>query len=278
MEKLKILITGKNQGLLEEIFSEVSREHSIMSASFSQSDITNHLEMLKPDLFIICLQAETMEDIIALDNVSKVIKKMDIPTFIAGSQEDCDYYNDNLSVRATKSFPMPVSIDDLKSQINTLKAADELNVADFLDKDGHVNFTKVNNYEFVQNTKNADPFTKRRVMVIDDSPIMLRLIKEQLAWKYDVAIAISGKIAYKYLEENTVSLILLDYDMPGESGTEVFKKLRLNPKTATVPIIFLTGINDKDLISRALVLNPQGYLLKPVDKEKLLSTVESFIG
>ncbi len=278
MEKLKILITGKNQALIEELFSVISAEHSIMTASFSSFDISNHLEMIHPDLFIVCLQGETMEDIITLDNVCKITKILNTPTFIAGSQEDCDYYNDNVSVKAAKAFIAPVSIDELKSELANIKKEDEINVSDYLDKNGHVDFGKVVNYEYIENAKKADPLTRRRILVIDDSPIMLRLIKEQLSWKYDVAIAISGKVAYKYLEDNAVSLILLDYDMPGESGTEVFKKLKANPKLHGIPIIFLTGVNDRDLISRALSLGPQGYLLKPVDKEKLLNSVEQFIG
>lgn len=73
-------------------------------------------------------------------------------------------------------------------------------------------------------------------------------------------------------------MILLDYEMPGEDGPEVFKKIREKVAFATTPIVFLTGISDRKKIKEALTLKPHGYLLKPIDKEKLLETIKKFIG
>ena len=115
-------------------------------------------------------------------------------------------------------------------------------------------------------------------MIIDDSPGMLKAIKEQLGSDYEVATAINGKIAFKYLQNKTVDLILLDYAMPEEDGPAVFEKLLANPKTANIPVIFLTGINDSAMIQKALSLKPKGYMLKPVDKETLLTKVHEILG
>ena len=118
---------------------------------------------------------------------------------------------------------------------------------------------------------------RQHVLVIDDDPILLKLIKEHLHEQYDVATAISGKIAHKFLETKKTNLILLDYEMPVENGPEVMKKIRENEELADIPIIFLTGITEREKINQALALKPQGYLLKPIDKEKLLGTIEKFI-
>lgn len=116
------------------------------------------------------------------------------------------------------------------------------------------------------------------MLVIDDDPIMLKVVKEHLHEKYDVATAISGKIAYKFLESKTTDIILLDYEMPGEDGPEVMINLRRRPELATTPIVFLTGVSDKAKITAALSLSPQGYILKPIDKDKLIGTIEKFVG
>ena len=118
----------------------------------------------------------------------------------------------------------------------------------------------------------------KTVLVIDDDPIMLKVVKEHLHEKYDVATAISGKIAYKFLESKQTDMILLDYEMPGEDGPDVLINLRKREDLANTPIVFLTGVSDKDKITAALSLKPQGYLLKPIDKDKLIGTIEKFVG
>ena len=66
--------------------------------------------------------------------------------------------------------------------------------------------------------------------------------------------------------------------MPGEDGPEVMINLRRRPELATTPIVFLTGVSDKAKITAALSLSPQGYILKPIDKDKLIGTIEKFVG
>ena len=107
---------------------------------------------------------------------------------------------------------------------------------------------------------------------------MLKVVKEHLHDKYDVATAINAKVAYKFLESKKTDMILLDYAMPGEDGPMVYGNLRQRPELANIPIVFLTGVSDKTKITAALTLKPQGYLLKPIDKERLLGTIEKFIG
>ena len=115
-------------------------------------------------------------------------------------------------------------------------------------------------------------------MIIDDDPRMLRLIKEQLREKYNVATAVSGKIALNFLERKKTDLILLDYEMPEENGVEVLRKLRANEQTKDIPVVFLTGMNDREMIQKILAMKPQGYLLKPIEISKLFQTIRQIIG
>ncbi len=118
---------------------------------------------------------------------------------------------------------------------------------------------------------------RKHVLVVDDNSMMLKLIKEYLHETYDVATAVSGKIAMKFLERRMTNLILLDYEMPGENGPAVLEQLRANEATKDIPVVFLTGVTETKKIQEALMLKPQSYLLKPVNREKLLSTIESLI-
>jgi response regulator RpfG family c-di-GMP phosphodiesterase len=103
---------------------------------------------------------------------------------------------------------------------------------------------------------------------------MLKMIKEQLKEEFDVATAINGKLAINYLANRTADLILLDYEMPDESGADVIKKIRSNPETENIPVLFLTGVTDKNKIREIVQYKPQGYIIKPVSKNKLIATVK----
>ena len=140
---------------------------------------------------------------------------------------------------------------------------------------GQSNITPALGQLFVQEPK---PSGRKHILVVDDNSMMLRLVKEHLHEKYDVATAVSGRIALKFLERKSTDLILLDYEMPEENGPQVMAKIRANEKTKNLPIVFLTGVVDKEKIQEVLLMKPQGYLLKPIDLVKLISTVKGVIG
>lgn len=118
---------------------------------------------------------------------------------------------------------------------------------------------------------------KKHVLIIDDDPVMLKTLKLYLEDEYHIATALSGKIALKFLEKKDTDLILLDYEMPTMDGPEVITILRGNERTANIPIIFLTGVNEVDKIQKVMHLKPQGYMLKPVNNEDLHRTLKKWL-
>ena len=119
----------------------------------------------------------------------------------------------------------------------------------------------------------------KKILVVDDEIIMLKNIKQILLEDgYHVATAPSGKVALEYLENKTVDLILLDYEMPDMKGPEVLSKLKENPATKDIPVVFLTGTVDRKKIVTALSLKPNGYLLKPISRKQLSERIKELIG
>ena len=115
---------------------------------------------------------------------------------------------------------------------------------------------------------------KFSVLVIDDDVQLLGAVRKYLQNDYFVTTVPSGKMAYKFVEVNVVDVILLDYLMRDEDGPSVFKTLRSSPRTEHTPIIFLTGVSDRERVMNVLSLNPQGYLLKPIQKKELTEAIE----
>ena len=127
------------------------------------------------------------------------------------------------------------------------------------------------------------PDATRTALVVDDEAVardFLRAILESIGWK--VIQAIDGETARKSAIENMPQLILLDVQMPGESGFSVFAELRENQATAKIPVVMVTGVAEKTGIQFSgkemgefIGKEPEAYLEKPVDPEVLKSTVAS---
>lgn len=119
---------------------------------------------------------------------------------------------------------------------------------------------------------------QKEILVVDDNALLLRNIHVLLKDSYNVSLAKNGHQALNMVENSKPDLILLDYEMPDMSGTDVYRKLRLGEKTKDIPIIFLTSIADREVVSEVLQLKPEGYLLKPTEKEKLLNAIENVLA
>ncbi len=116
----------------------------------------------------------------------------------------------------------------------------------------------------------------KTVLVIDDDPDFLRIMERWLSSSYNVDCSHSGASALAYLDRKRPDLILLDYEMPGMNGNQVMQRIRSNPTNDRVPIIFLTGRNDKEGVLQVLSQKPDGYLLKSMPREELLDALDRF--
>ena len=117
---------------------------------------------------------------------------------------------------------------------------------------------------------------KKKILVVDDSGIMLRNIKRWLEDKYQVILANSGAMAIKYLATNRPDLVLLDYEMPVIDESQVLEMIRTETEFCDIPVIFLTGKNDRESIMKVLELKPEGYLLKSMEPQKIIAEIDNF--
>lgn len=117
---------------------------------------------------------------------------------------------------------------------------------------------------------------KKKILVVDDEPVMLRSIKGWLQNDFEVSGVNSGEMALEFLNTQTVDLVLLDYKMPEMDGSFVLAKIRYDERIKDLPVIFLTAKADKDAIMSVVKLNPQGYILKSKSPEEIKQTVIDF--
>lgn len=117
---------------------------------------------------------------------------------------------------------------------------------------------------------------EKTILVVDDDPDFLKIMRSWLKNDYHVDTVRSGSEALLYAALHEPDLILLDYEMPGANGSEVLESLRSNVMMMRIPVIFLTGMDEKENVLRILKQRPDGYLLKTQCKEDLLDALERF--
>lgn len=118
----------------------------------------------------------------------------------------------------------------------------------------------------------------KKILLIDDSVIQLQIIKGILQNDYEIMTVTSGLEAIALIQKQKPDLILLDYGMPVVDGKATLKMLREKEEIMDIPVIFLTGFNERENIEAVLELHPQGYLLKPVEPERLLESIQKVLG
>ncbi len=120
----------------------------------------------------------------------------------------------------------------------------------------------------------------KKILIVDDNSINLRLadmlLRSREGWK-PVPVP-SGKRAMMFLERNKADLILLDVMMPEEDGFQVLAKLRANPATADIPVVFLTGVEDAQTIESIKAQGIEDIVAKPFQPEELMSVVAKYLN
>lgn len=119
---------------------------------------------------------------------------------------------------------------------------------------------------------------QKSILLVDDDPTFLKMMKGWLDSDYRVTIVTSGMQALMYLADNRPDLILLDYEMPVTSGPQVLEMIRSETKVDHVPVMFLTGKGDRESVLKVVGLKPEGYLLKNLPREQILDSLEEFFA
>ena len=112
------------------------------------------------------------------------------------------------------------------------------------------------------------------ILIVDDNHNNLEVLLETLSRAgFQVAVAIDGETAIEQVEYYKPELILLDVMMPGIDGYETCKRIKANPDTFDVPIIFMTALSDTEHKVRGFSLGAVDYITKPFQREEVLARV-----
>ena len=117
-----------------------------------------------------------------------------------------------------------------------------------------------------------------RVLVVDDILANVKLLEARLTAEYfEVVSAYSGAEALGKMEACDPDIILLDVMMPGMDGFEVCRKIKSNPRTAHIPVVMVTALDQPSDRVAGLDAGADDFLTKPVDDAALFARVRSLV-
>lgn len=121
--------------------------------------------------------------------------------------------------------------------------------------------------------------SNRKILIIDDEPMVLLSLGSILAHEYDVVMAEEGISGLSLFIQQRPSIVMVDVSLPFLNGVEILSRIRETNKD--VPVIMMTGraINDIDSLwtERCAELGISGYIIKPVSPQNLLRQVERLV-
>lgn len=286
--KYRILLNGTNKTVIEDFFTHSNEFLDFMTTSMRWDDISHHIQYLEMDAFCYCAANDSEEYISQVFSLKEMLKEHEIPFVFIGSEEDRIRYESGKVIEEDDLVILrPIRVFTIEDNIFTFLEEKRLAEEKRLEEERRVEEERRRIEEEERRraaeeeerlAREAELNRKRRILVIDDDSVMLKAILEQLQEQYEVGIAINGRVALKYLEKKAADLILLDYEMPSVKGPDILEKIRENEATKDIPVIFLTRVTERDKIMPVLSLKPQGYLVKPIDHNKLISEISKALN
>ncbi len=116
------------------------------------------------------------------------------------------------------------------------------------------------------------------IMIVDDSPTNIDILAGTLKEQYRLTIAKSGQTALDRLEHQLPDLILLDIIMPGMDGFEVCQRLKTDPRTREIPIIFITAMEEAEHKTLGFELGAVDYIIRPFHSSEVLARVQTHLS
>jgi len=119
-----------------------------------------------------------------------------------------------------------------------------------------------------------------KILVVDDSIIMRNIVKNTfmtMKVPYDCLEAENGKQALRMLESNDVTIVFLDWNMPGMDGMEFLKVVRAMPQYKDLPIVMITSERGKFSVIEALQNGATDYIVKPVQEKTFKEKIQEIL-
>lgn len=255
----ELLFIGKLNPQTQNLHSYLSKYFHVQLCSENPDIAKSILKMCHPDIIVINLLDMSKIHTLIFSEIKSFYSS--VPVMCFGTESELDLVRDDfLSSIQFQTVDFPVEPIDLVT-----KCSQRLNI------------TLTSMLEDKEDTLKKDSWRKT-LLFIDDDPGQLRTMRKLLSNRYNVQVATSGAEGIAVIGRAMPDLIFLDYEMPVCDGKQTLEMIRNLEGAEEIPVVFLTGVSDRDHIEAVLKLKPAGYLLKPAEIVRVTQIIRQVIG
>lgn len=270
--KYRVLINGRNGALISDFMRYTDTFFDTLSTSDFSQDVFGHFKVFDPEVFVCFVEREYEGTISMISNLKTSNYYNGSVIVIISDPITCNMIEETSRFTADLIIRRPITPDNLALRItrhfdDINEAKEKLKAKEATDKA----VIEAKAAELLEREKDE----KKHILIIDDDRTVLKMLKEALGEAYEVTTMINGAMLDRFLETKKTDLIILDYEMPIETGADIFRRIKKNPTASHIPVCFLTGITEREKIMEVMSLKPHGYLLKPIDMDMLMSTIRN---
>ena len=281
----KVLLVGKFTDQFREINKKLAETYEVRACVNKLEIFKGMFKLNKPDVVVMIFGEMNETNEALLRDMEK--EHNEIPVVCAGIHKETEKNLDDLLLNKAVFLAPPYSAWEIIEKVEYVLNDDF--IEDMLIKTLGIDLSIEDDDEvFVRKEEKKEPEPKpkrqelgngrKSILLVDDSGMFLRMLNGLLSENYDVRMATSGWKAISMILHKRPDLILLDYEMPMCDGRETMLKIREVEENKDIPIVFVTAVNKMEHIKSVLALKPDGYLLKPINKDKLFQIIKEIIG
>ncbi len=240
----RVLLISTKIGALKELEKNISTKYHVSSLSMSESNMLSAVGNAIPDCIIVYVETISRQKLFSLMDLREDERFSELPMLLISDDTDREIFEKNIDPKQDYWLDRSASIQDIKLCIIEMISSSE---------------------------------RQKHILIVDDDVTALKTVRSYLEERYRVTGVKSGRLAIKFLERQLPDCILLDCFMPDLNGAQTLQIIRNMENGKRVPVVFLTGVSDKQMVLNCLSLHPNGFLLKPIKRDDLVLKINEVI-
>lgn len=243
-----ILVIDDSEEQLDIVKAYLEDEY-IVECRDSGMDGMRYLLTHTPDLILLDIEMPHMDGYSVLERIRGMDRNMNIPIVGLTGQNSKAAVLRFMCKGGTGYLVKPVSKDNLRKSVR----------------------------KFIGKTEESTE-GKKHILVVDDDFNALRVMYELLKDEYELTTMITSNQALQFLYTHKPDLIILDIQMVPYNGISIYNMIKKMDERDDIPIVFVTGVNQKDVLVEATSLRPAGVFLKPVNPDDFKDKIHQLLG